>query len=76
MQPQEIETMFEGYKVSTDRKNAVAAYFAYWLVVPHVKKNSVTPEKILKPLQDRKKKSRQELLDEKEYFTKLAQKGG
>lgn len=76
MQPQEIETMFEGYKVSTDRKNAVAAYFAYWLVAPHVKKNSVTPEKILKPLQDRKKKSRQELLDEKEYFTKLAQKGG
>ena len=76
MQPQEIETMFEGYKVSTDRKNAVAAYFAYWLVAPHVKKNSVTPEKILTPLQDRKKKSRQELLDEKEYFTKLAQKGG
>lgn len=68
--------MFEGYKVSTDRKNALTAYFVCTLMLPHVKKNSVTPEKILKPLQDKKKKSRAELLNEKEYFTKLAQKGG
>ena len=68
--------MVEGYKVATERKNALTAYFVYWLVAPHVKKKSVTPEKILKPLEDKKKKSRAELLNEKEYFTKLAQKGG
>lgn len=68
--------MFEGHKVATERKNALTAYFVYWLVAPHVKKKSVTPEKILKPLEDKKKKSRVELLNEKEYFTKLAQKGG
>lgn len=76
LQPQEVEKMFEGYKVATDRKNALTAYFVYWLVAPHVKKKSVTPEKILKPLQEKKAKSRSELLNEKEYFTNLMQKGG
>lgn len=68
--------MFEGYKVGQNRKNALAAYFVYWMVAPHVKKKSITPEKILKPLQEKKIKSRDELIEEKEYFTKLAQKGG
>ena len=69
--------MFEGYKVKYRQEKRCSGLFCVTGLLPlHVKKNSVTPEKILKPLQDRKKKSRQELLDEKEYFTKLAQKGG
>lgn len=67
--------MLEGYKVATERKNALTAYFTYWVVAPHVKKKAVTPEKILKPLQEQVVKSREELLEEKEYFKKRIERG-
>lgn len=67
--------MLEGHKVSQDRKNALMAYFTYWVVAPHVKKKAVTPKKILKPLQEQVVKSREELLEEKEYFKKRIERG-
>lgn len=76
LQVHEIDTMFEGYKIKRDRQNALTSYFAYWLVAPHVKKNSVSPEIILKPLTEKRSKTRNELLREKEHFNKLLLKGG
>lgn len=71
LQPQEFEKMLEGYTLRRDRDNELRAYFTCLLIAPHVKKDSITVEKILKPLQPHKVK--QVTQQEKAYFQRMAE---
>lgn len=68
--------MFDGCRLREDRENARIAYFTYWIVAPHVKKGTLSVDKILKPLASEKQKTKEDLLAEKEYYTNLFMKGG
>lgn len=61
--------MLEGYVSRRDRANEVQAYFTYLMVAPHVKRDSITVEKILKPLQPHKVK--EVTKEDREYFEKM-----
>lgn len=74
LQPHEFEKMLEGYVMRRDKQNEVQAYFTYLMVAPHVKKDSITVEKILKPLQPHKAKEVKQA--DREYFENLNRKLG
>lgn len=76
LQCHELELLFDGYKLCEDRENARLAYFTFWNLMPHVKKGSLSVDKILKPLIGENQKTKEELLAEKEYYTNLFMKGG
>jgi hypothetical protein len=75
LQPQEFEKLLEGYAWRSNRHNELMAYFTYWIVAPHVKKNAVTIEKILNPLKP--KQAKKEISEgDKDYFRKMAKELG
>lgn len=75
LQPHEFEKLMEGYEWRANRHNELMSYFTYWIVAPHCKRNSVTPQKIAKPLQPQKKKA-EATEEDKNYFADLAKRLG
>lgn len=71
MQPQEFDVMVEAYLSERKRRYEVQAYFTSLIIAPHVKKNAMSVEKIMKPLLPEAPKKTGGRKAQKAYFERM-----
>lgn len=71
LQPQEFDVMVEAYLSDRKRRYEVQAYFTSLIIAPHVKKNAMSVEKILKPLLPEAPNKTRTRKNEKAYFEQM-----
>lgn len=75
LQPHEIEKMFQGHTMAEQKRNWTRSYFTMLLLAPYTtKKSKITVAAIMKPLLPKKETDPEELLAEKEHYSRMAQK--